>query len=132
MNQPLAPIRVQFAKAGNYYRLEASVSRLLPREVPRVVAAYTAVWTKPEEVESIVIDSLSGDALILTLVADHEIRTGQSPAAVARELTYAIWQRLDRYTKVTVETTYLGESPDAHFEFGEEQYASAYGARFEG
>ena len=131
MTQPLAPIRVQFAKAGNYYRLEASVSRLLPREVPEVVAAYTTVWTKPEEVESVAVGTVSGDALILTLIADHEIRASERPADLARALTYAIWQRLDRYTKVTVETTYLGESPDAHFEFGEDQYAAAYGARFE-
>ncbi len=131
MTQPLAPIRMQFAKAGNYYRLEATISRLLPREVPEVVAAFSQVWTKPEEVDSVALGTQVGEALILTLTADHEISLSQRPSDVARLLTYAIWQRLDRYTKVTVETTYLGESPDTHFEFGEDQYASAYGARFE-
>jgi hypothetical protein len=131
MTQPLAPIRVQFAKAGNYYRLEATISRLLPREVPEVIAAFTGVWTKPEEIESVAVGSQAGEALIVTLIADHEIRMSERPADIARALTYAVWQRLDRYTKITVETTYLGESPDTHFEFGEEQYASAYGARFE-
>ncbi len=131
MTQPLAPIRMQFAKAGNYYRLEATISRLLPREVPEVVAAFSQVWTKPEEVDSVPLGTQSGEALILTLTADHEISLSQRPSDIARLLTYAIWQRLDRYTKVTVETTYLGESPDTHFEFGEDQYASAYGARFE-
>jgi hypothetical protein len=122
---------MQFAKAGNYYRLEATISRLLPREVPEVVAAFSQVWTKPEEVDSVPLGTQSGEALILTLTADHEISLSQRPSDIARLLTYAIWQRLDRYTKVTVETTYLGESPDTHFEFGEDQYASAYGARFE-
>jgi hypothetical protein len=131
MTNPLAPIKVQFARAGNYYRLEASISRLLPRELPTVVAAFTESWTKPEEVERVVIGNQSGEALAVTLIADHEIRVGERPAEVARRLSYAIWQKLDRYVMVTVETTYLGESPDAHFEFGEAQYADAYGARFE-
>ena len=42
-----------------------------------------------------------------------------------------IWQKLDRYVKVTVVATYLGETPDAHFEYGESAYAEAFGARFE-
>jgi hypothetical protein len=120
-------IRVQFAKAGNLYRLEIAVSPLLPREIPAVVEAFTAHWTKPEEVDRAKV----GDATALILIADHEIRAGERPADIARTLTYAIWQKLDRYVKVTVETTYLGESPDTHFEFGESQYSEAFGARFE-
>jgi len=120
-------IRVQFAKAGNLYRLEIAVSPLLAREIPAVVEAFTAHWTKPEEVDRAKV----GDATALILIADHEIRAGERPADIARTLTYAIWQKLDRYVKVTVETTYLGESPDAHFEFGEPQYSEAFGARFE-
>ncbi len=131
MTQPLAPIRVQFAKAGNYYRLEASVSRLLPREMPAVIEAFTELWTKPEEIERVVVGNASGEALAVTLIADHEIAAGARPGNVARALTYAVWQKLDRYVKITIETTYLGESPDAHFEYGEAEYADAYGARFE-
>ncbi|MEI6738112.1 MAG: hypothetical protein WCL29_06510 [Pseudomonadota bacterium] len=131
MSQPLAPIRVQFAKAGNYYRLEVSISRLLPRELPLVISAFTESWTKPEEVERVSVGRTSGEALAVTLMADHEIRAGERPTDIARNLTYAIWQMLDRYVKVTVETTYLGESPDAHFEFGEAEYANAFGTRFE-
>jgi len=127
MSRSTTPIRVQFAKAGNYYRLEASISPLLAREVPQVVAAFTSTWSKPEEVERAKVN----EAIAITLTADHEIPVGQRPADVARILSYAIWQKLDRYVKVTVETTYLGESPDAHFEFGETQYADAFGARFE-
>ncbi len=131
MTQPLAPIRVQFAKAGNYYRLEASISRLLPREASIVIAAFTESWTKPEEIERVTVGDGSGEAVAVTLMADHEIKAGDRPEDVSKRLSYAIWQKLDRYVKVTVETTYLGESPDAHFEFGEAEYASAYGARFE-
>ncbi len=131
MTQPLAPIKVQFAKVGNHYRIEASISRLLPREVAHVVAAFTEVWTKPEEVENFAIGNEYGEAIVLTLIAEHELRLDERPADIAHALTYAIWQKLDRYVKVTVESTYLGESPDCHFEYGEEQYARAYGARFE-
>jgi hypothetical protein len=121
------PVRIQFAKAGNLYRLDVSVSPLLPREVPLVVEAFTANWAKPEEVQRASVN----EAIAITLSADHEIRAGERPADIARTLSYAIWQRLDRYVKITVEATYLGESPDAHFEFGEAAYSTAYGARFE-
>jgi hypothetical protein len=121
------PIQVQFAKAGNLFRLEVSVSPLLAREIPAVVEEFTAHWTKPEEVDRAKVN----DATALILIADHEIRAGERPADIARKLTYAIWKKLDRYVKVTVEATYLGENPDTHFEFGEAQYAEAYGARFE-
>jgi hypothetical protein len=132
MSNPLAPIRIQFARAGNTYRLEASISRILTRELPIVISAYTETWTKPEEIERASIDkSGNRDTLAVTLIADHEIRAGEHPGEIARKLTYTIWQKLDRYVKVTVETTYLGESPDAHFEYGEMQYADAFGARFE-
>lgn len=120
-------IQVQFAKAGNLYRLEVSISPLLPREIPTVVEAFTTHWTKPEEVDRAKVC----DATALVLIADHEIRAGERPADIARTLSYAIWKQLDRYVKVTVEATYLGENPDSHFEFGESQYATAFGARFE-
>ena len=122
-----APVHVQFAKAGNLYRLDMSVSPLLPREIPPVVEVFTANWAKPEEVDR----SRVADATAITLSADHEIRAGERPADIARKLTYAIWQKLDRYVKVTVEATYLGESQDARFEYGESAYAEAFGARFE-
>ncbi len=120
-------IQVQFAKAGNLYRLEVSVSPLLPREIPTVVEVFTANWTKPEEVDRAKVN----DATALVLIADHEIRAGERPADIARVLSYAIWKQLDRYVKVTIEATYLGENPDSHFEFGESQYAKAFGERFE-
>ena len=121
------PVHVQFAKAGNLYRLDVSVSPILPREVPHVMGAFTTHWTKPEEVDR----SKVSDATAITMSADHEIRAGERPADIARKLTYAIWQKLDRYVKVTVEATYLGETPDAHFEYGESAYADAFEARFE-
>ena len=121
------PVRVQFAKAGNLYRLDVSISPLLTRELPTVVEVFTTHWTKPEEVERARVH----DATAITLSADHEIRAGERPSDIARTLTYAIWQKLDRYVKVTVEATYLGESHDAHFEYGESAYAEAFGARFE-
>jgi hypothetical protein len=130
MTEPLAPIRVQFAKAGNTYRIEASISRVLPREIPHVVTAFTEQWAKPEEIERVALEE-KGAAFAITLTADHDIRAGERPADIAHRLTYAIWKKLDRYVKVTVEATYLGEPPDSHFEYGEDKYADAYGARFE-
>ena len=121
------PVSVQFAKAGTLYRLEVCVSPLLPREVPQIVEAFTTHWCKPEEIERARVKG----AIALTLTADHEIRAGEKPADIARTISYGIWQRLDRYVKVTVEATYLDEAPDGHFEFGENAYTAAFGARFE-
>ena len=121
------PVRVQFAKAGNLFRLQVCASPLLPREIPQVVEAFTTHWCKPEEIERGKVK----DAVAITLTADHEIRAGEKPADIARTLSYAIWQKLDRYVKVTVDATYLGEAPDSHFEFGESAYAGAFEARFE-
>ena len=121
------PVRVQFAKAGNLFRLEVCVSPLLPREVQQVVEAFTANWCKPEEIERAKVEV----AVAITLTADHEIRAGEKPADIGRTIICAIWQKLDRYVKVTIEATYLGETPDGHFEYGESAYADAFGTRFE-
>lgn len=120
-------IHIQFGKAGNTYRLAMSVSPLLPREIPAVVEVFTGFWTKPEQVDRVDI----GDACAVVLTADNEIRAGEHPGDVARKLSFVLWQRLARYVKVTIETTYLGESPDTHYEFGETQYSEAFGTRFE-
>lgn len=127
MSQSTVPIHVQFAKAGSLYRLDACVSPLLPREIPLVVELFTAHWAKPEEVERAQVKG----ATALTLSAEQQIRAGERADGVARALTWAIWKRLDRYVKVTIEATYLGESQDQHFEYGEAAYTEAFGARFE-
>ena len=127
MSKSNAPIRVQFAGSGNYYRLTVSVSPLLPREIPQVLATFSIAWAKPEEQERTDL----GDAVALTLTADREVLTGERLPEIIRGLTYDVWQRLDRYVKVTVEATYLGTSPDIYYEYGEAQYSAAYGARFE-
>ena len=67
-------IQVQFAKAGNLYRLEVSVSPLLAREIPTVVEVFTTHWTKPEEVDRAKVS----DATALVLIAEHEIRPLES------------------------------------------------------
>ena len=121
------PVRIQFAKASNLYRFEVAVSPLIAREIPKVVEAFTAHWAKPEEVER----AKASDADALILIAEHNLRLDERPADIARNLTYAIWKKLDRYVKVTIESTYLGENPETHFEFGEQSYADAFGARFE-
>ena len=95
--------------------------------VPQVVEAFTANWCKPEEIERAKVK----DAVAITSTADHEIRAGEKPADIARTIIYAIWQKLDRYVKVTIEATYLGKTPDLHFGYGERACAGASGARFE-
>ncbi len=127
MSLPAKPVAIQFAKAGNLYRMDVCVSPLIAREIPQVVEVFTAHWAKPEEVERAKVH----DAQALTLSAEHELRAGERASDVARTLSYAIWKKLDRYVKVTIEATYLGESQDGHFEFGEVAYTEAFGARFE-
>ncbi|MBL8520251.1 MAG: hypothetical protein JNK75_06220 [Betaproteobacteria bacterium] len=127
MTLPAKPVAIQFAKAGNLYRLDVCVSPLIAREIPQVVEIFTAQWAKPVEVERAKVKG----AQALALSAEHELRAGERAADIARTLSYAIWKKLDRYVKVTVEATYLGESQDGHYEFGEVAYTEAFGARFE-
>jgi hypothetical protein len=124
---PARPVTIQFAKAGNRYRLDVCVSPLIAREIPHVVEIFTAHWTKPEEVERATVRG----AQAITLTAEHELRAGERAEGIARTLTYAIWKKLDRYVKVSVEATYLGDAHDGHFEYGEAAYTEAFGARFE-
>jgi hypothetical protein len=124
---PAKPIAIQFAKAGIRYRLDVCVSPLIAREVPQVVETFTAHWAKPEEVERARVKG----AHALTLSAEHELRAGERADSIARALSYAIWKKLDRYVKITIEATYLSDPPDGHFEYGEAAYTEAYGARFE-
>lgn len=109
------------------YRVEVTVSPLLAREMPQVIEAYTRQWARPEEIEK----ARNQDAGVLMLSAEGHLRTGEKPADLARQITFAIWQSLGRYVKVTAETTYLGDPPQSSFEFGEEAYAHAYETRFE-
>jgi hypothetical protein len=115
------------AKSGQLYRMQIAVSPLLAREVSIVVAAFAKQWARPESIER----AGSRGALVLGASAEGHLRPGERHEDVARAITYTIWRVLGRYVKVTVEATYLGESPNASFEYGEKAYAEAYGARFE-
>jgi hypothetical protein len=109
------------------YRVEVTVSPLLVREMPQVIEAFTLQWARPEEIER----ARNQDAGVLMLSAEGHLRAGEKPAELARQITFAIWQSLGRYVKVTAETTYLGDPPQSSFEFGEDAYTRAYETRFE-
>lgn len=116
-----------YATPRNTYRLALTVSPILPREVQGVLEVYMALWGAPEQVDR----RVNGETVTLVLVADHEIHAGQSPSTVAASLANLVWRRLDRYVKITIETTYLSTPPDSQFEFGEPEYAKAFSARFQ-
>ncbi len=121
------PDKNLLVKSGNLYRMQIAVSPLLPREISLVVEAFAKHWARPENVEK----ASNNEAVVLIAAAEAHLRLGERPEDIARNITYAIWKVLERYVKVTVEATYLGENPNGSFEFGEKAYAEAYGARFE-
>lgn len=115
------------ARQALLYRVEITVSPLLPREMPLVIEAFTNRWGRPEEIEK----GHTRDAGALMLSAEGHLRPGEKPAELVRQITFAIWQNLGRYVKVTAEATYIGDPPQSSFEFGEEAYTRAYETRFE-
>lgn len=115
------------SKNALLYRVEVTVSPLLAREMPPVIEAFTRQWARPEEVER----SRNRDAGVLILSAENHLRPGEKPAELVRQITFAIWQALGRYVKVTADATYIGDPPQSSFEFGEEAYTRAYETRFE-
>ena len=121
------PDKSLLVKSGNLYRMQIAVSPLLPREISLVVEAFTKQWARPENIEK----ASNNEAVVLIASAEGHLRLGERPEDIARNITYAVWKVLERYVKVTVEATYLGENPNGSFEFGEKAYAEAYGARFE-
>ncbi len=114
-------------KFGNLYRVQIAVSPLLPREMGKVIEAFTLHWSKPEDVER----ALNSEASVLILSGEGQLRLGEKPEDIARTIAYAIWKALDRYVKVTFEAVYLGDPPQSSFEFSEKAYSEAFGARFE-
>lgn len=123
----MEPDKAVLVKAGNLYRVQIAVSPLLPREMGRVIEAFTQHWAKPEDIER----SRNKDAGVLILSGEGHLRLGEKPEEIARNISYAVWKALDRYVKVTVEAVYLGDPPQSSFEFGEKAYSEAFGARFE-
>ena len=114
-------------QSGPLYRIQIAVSPLRPREIPLVLEAFSRRWARPEDVGK----AHNPEAVVLIASAEGHLQVGECPEEVARGISYAIWRALDRYVKVTVEATYLGENPHGSFEFGEKAYAQAYGTRFE-
>ena len=121
------PDKSLLAKTGQLYRMQIAVSPLLPREIPLVIDAFTKQWARPEVIEK----ANNLDAFVLIAAGEGHLRLGERLEEIARNITYAVWKTLDRYVKVTIEATYLGENPNGSFEFGEKAYSEAYGARFE-
>jgi len=121
------PDKSLLAKTGQLYRMQIAVSPLLPREIPLVIDAFARQWSRPEAVEK----ASNPEAIVLIAAAEGHLRLGERPEEIARNITYAVWKALDRYVKITIEATYLGDNPNGSFEFGEKAYAEAFGARFE-
>lgn len=123
----MEPDKRLLAKTGQLYRMQIAVSPLLPREISMVIEAFARQWARPEVVEK----ASNPEALVLIAAAEGHLRLGERPEEIARNITYAVWKVLDRYVKITIEATYLGDNPNGSFEFGEKAYAEAYGTRFE-
>lgn len=123
----MEPDKSLLVKSGNLYRVQIAVSPLLPREMGPVIEAFTRHWAKPEDVER----AHNKEAGVLILSSEGHLRLGEKSEDIARNITWAIWKALDRYVKVTVEAVYIGDPLQSSFEFGEQAYSEAFGARFE-
>ncbi len=120
---------LSLSQRARFYRIETVVAPLLPREYDAVIAAFGDAWTKPEEIDRVVRGK--DGTFALHLMAERDLRLGETVDEVGRLISYTIWKKLDRYVKITVDATFLNANPDVSLEFAEQAYAHAFGARFE-
>lgn len=107
-----------------YYRMHVSVSPLTPKEIAPVLATIGKEWSKPERVKQIPV----GNRMFLEAAAESYLCRGEGESEFAERMTVAIWKKLGRFVKVTIDAVYLEEPPHDSYEFGEFDYQRLVGA----
>lgn len=107
-----------------HYRMYVCVSPLHPAELKPVLEVIGSEWSKAEKIRKI----KSGAHLFMEASAEHYLSKGESEEAFAERMSVAIWRRLGRFVKVTIDAVLLEESPNDSYEFGECDYQRLVGA----
>lgn len=107
-----------------HYRMHICISPLHPAELKPVLEVIGWEWSKPEKIRKI----RRGAHLFAEVSAEHYLSKGESEEAFAERMSVAIWKRLGRFVKVTIDAVLLDEAPNDSFEFGEYDYQRLVGA----
>ena len=87
----MEPDKNLLVKSGNLYRVQIAVSPLLPREMGKVIEAFTRQWAKPEDVER----ARNKEAGVLILSGEGHLRLGEKPEDIAQQIN--IFGRIAKY-----------------------------------
>jgi hypothetical protein len=79
--------------------IHVAIYPLGKRELPKVMAAVTLAWQQPTWVRQIA----EHEVYFLEMTAESGLPIGDSRVQFGERLTKAIWQKLGRYVKVSVD-----------------------------
>lgn len=102
----------------HYYRMHIAVSPLASSEIDPVMKVFGDEWTRPECVKRHRV----GRNYLVQAIAEGYLCCGESEGDFARRVSVAIWKRLDRYVKVSVDALPIDDLPNDSFEFSELDY----------
>lgn len=102
----------------HHYRMHIGISPLTDGEIEPALEVVSEQWSKPEKIRKIE----NGRYLFLEASAESYLCRGESEEEFAKRLSVAIWKKLGRYVKVTIDALYLEESPNDSYELSEFDY----------
>lgn len=108
----------------HYYRMHITVSPVEWGEITPVLRVFADEWTRPEYVKRKAV----GRHVLVEATAEGYLCCGETESEFARRITVAIWKRLDRYVKVSVDALPVEDLPHDCYEFGEIDYRKLLGA----
>ncbi|NLR75475.1 MULTISPECIES: hypothetical protein [Leeia] len=102
----------------NSYRITLTLAPLSELECHRALDAIRQYWMRPEQLSR---KPWQG-AFILTASSEANLPAFETESLFAKRLSSAIWRRLGRYVKITVDCVCIDDDTSSHFLFDETRY----------
>lgn len=99
-------------------RIELGISPLSSPEADRALAALCKAWCQPAWVRR----QSCGDAWLLAVRHEADLRPGESPRWFAERIAAALWLAVGRYVCITLDITPENEESHRLFEYTESDY----------
>ncbi|MCB6184421.1 hypothetical protein LIN78_12780 [Leeia sp. TBRC 13508] len=107
------------------YRITITLAPLSELECHRALDAINQYWRRPEQLSR---KPWQG-AFILTASAEMEMSVLETERLFGKRISSAIWRRLGRYVRVTVDFTGIDADNNSLLEFDESHYREAMSIR---
>lgn len=102
----------------NTCRIELGISPLSNHEAEQALDAFRQAWRQP----ACVGRRPCGDAWLLSIRHEADLRVGESPAWFAERIAAAMWHAVGRYARITLEVVPQDEKCHQLFVFDEDDY----------